>query len=154
MSHLPQSAVEGWFSVGYNMLYRLLREATVDWRRVLLCVSRRVASYIGSHCECDGGSVRCLVADDTDIAKSGMKMEKIGRVYSHTQHRHILDSKAFFSASRTAPHSDRWTSPCTARKGKVGFRALRRSSGKPAREQTPAWVRPPASGTPNTSRAR
>lgn len=28
VSHLPQSAVSGWFSVGYNMLYRLLREAT------------------------------------------------------------------------------------------------------------------------------
>lgn len=65
----------------------------MDWRRVLSHVSRRVESYIRSHCEDAGGGVRCLVADDTDIAKSGMRMEKIGRIYSHTQHRHILGFK-------------------------------------------------------------
>ena len=74
-SHLPHSAATEWFSVGYNMLYRLLRDTKVDWRRVLSLVSRRVAAYIGTHCQGADGRVRCLAADDTDIAKSGMKVE-------------------------------------------------------------------------------
>ena len=45
VSHLPYSAAGGCFSAGYNMLYRLLREATMGWRRVLSCVSRRTGKY-------------------------------------------------------------------------------------------------------------
>lgn len=93
VSHLPSSQAGEWFSAGYNMLYRLMRDGSIDWRRILSLVSRRVASYIGSHCEKRGDAVRCLVADDTDIAKSGMRIEKTGRIYSHTQHRHIVGYK-------------------------------------------------------------
>lgn len=93
VSHLPSSQAGEWFSVGYNMLYRLMRDASIDWRRILSLVSRRVASYIGSHCEKRVDAVRCLVADDTDIAKSGMRIEKIGRIFSHTLHRHIIGYK-------------------------------------------------------------
>ena len=45
-SHLPHSAAADWFSAGYNMLYRLLQDAKVDWRRVLSLVSRRVALLV------------------------------------------------------------------------------------------------------------
>jgi len=41
-SHLPHSAVADWFSAGYNMHYRLLRDTKVGWRKVLSLVSRRV----------------------------------------------------------------------------------------------------------------
>ena len=41
-SHLPHSAAADWFSAGYNMLYRLLRDTKVGWRKVLSLVSRRV----------------------------------------------------------------------------------------------------------------
>lgn len=34
---------------GYNMLYRLMRDVAIDWRRILSLVSRRVASYIDNH---------------------------------------------------------------------------------------------------------
>ena len=44
-SHPPQSAACDWFLEGYNMLYCLLRDATVDWRRTLSHVGRRGGTH-------------------------------------------------------------------------------------------------------------
>ena len=154
-SHLPHSAAADWFSVGYNMLYRLLRDAKVDWRKVLSHVSRRVAAYIGTHCQDPEGRVRCLVADDTDIAKSGMKIEKIGRVFSHTQHRHILGFKGLLlGITDGVAFRPLDTSRCTARRGRTARRASRPNRGKPVRRHRRATAPRPHRGTPNTSGAR
>ncbi len=122
----------------------MLRKATVDWRRVLFRVSRRVASYIGSHCKCDSGSVRCLVADDTDIAKSGMKMEKIGRVYSHTQHRHILGFKGLLLGITDGTTFRPLDFSLHGEKGKGGIQGLTAKQRK-ARKETDPGVGTPAS---------
>ena len=92
-SHLRTSPAGRWFAAGYNMLYRLMRENAIDWRRVVSLVSNRAGKYVDGNCERREGAVRCLVADDTDMAKSGMRIEKIGKIYSHTLHRHILGFK-------------------------------------------------------------
>lgn len=93
VSHLGTSPAGKWLKVGYNMLYRLLREDKIDWRKVMEHVSRRVGKYIDDNCEKAEGLPRCLVVDDSDEAKSGMKIEKIGKIYSHTIHKHILGFK-------------------------------------------------------------
>ena len=36
---------------------------------------------------------KCLIFDDTDIAKSGVLMEGISKIWSHKEHRHILGFK-------------------------------------------------------------
>lgn len=92
-SHLRTSAAKDWFIAGYNMLYRLMRDSAIDWRKIVSVVSRRAGKYVDDNCERREGEVRCLVADDTDIAKSGKRIERIGKIYSHTQHRHILGFK-------------------------------------------------------------
>lgn len=69
-SRLPHSAAADWFSAGYNMLYRLLRDTKVGWRKVLSLVSCRVAAYIGTNCPGAEGRMRRLVADGTDLSKS------------------------------------------------------------------------------------
>ena len=38
----------------------------------------------------------CLMIDDTDFPKTGRRMENIGRVHSHLEHRSILGFKALF----------------------------------------------------------
>lgn len=49
------------------MMYRLNRDAAVDWCRVLSHVGRKVALYIDARCESAAGRVHCLVSDDTEI---------------------------------------------------------------------------------------
>ena len=57
----------------------------------------------------------CLMVDDTDFPKTGRRMENIGRVHSHLEHRSILGFKALFSAlpmvsarcSSTLPSSEK-----------------------------------------------
>ena len=38
----------------------------------------------------------CLIVDDTDFPKTGRRMERIGRVHSHLEHKSILGFKALF----------------------------------------------------------
>lgn len=93
VSHVAADWVSRWLKVGYNTLYRLMRDERVDWRRVLGTLASRTLKYIAANTERGAGSPRCLVVDDTDIAKSGMRIEKIGRVFSHTEHSHIVGFK-------------------------------------------------------------
>ena len=65
VSHLGTSPAGKWLKVGYNMLYRLLREDKIDWRNVMEHVSRRVGKYIDDNCEKAEGLPRCLVVDDS-----------------------------------------------------------------------------------------
>lgn len=143
-SHLPHSAAAEWFSAGYNMLYRLLRDAKVDWRKVLSLVSRRVAAYIGTHCQGTEGRVCCLVADDTDIAKSGMKMEKIGRVFSHTQHRHILGFKGLLLGITDGVSFRPLDFSLHGERGKGGTQGLTAKQRKARKETSPCDGTPAA----------
>ena len=82
--HVSDSAKESvsrWISTGYNTLYRMMRECMIDWRRVMGSLAVRAIRYIDTNCGRSGERSRCLVVDDTDIAKSGMKIEKIGKIY-------------------------------------------------------------------------
>lgn len=144
VSHLHHSAAGEWFSSGYNTLYRLLRDASVDWRRVLSHVSRRVLAYIGTHCESAAGGVRCLVADDTDIAKSGMKMEKIGRIFSHTQHRHILGFKGLLLGITDGSSFQPLDFSLHGEKGKCGTQGLTAKQRKARMETHPCEGSPAA----------
>ena len=94
VSHVAASRLGQGLAVGHNMLYRMMRDGSVDWRALLQKFGLKVERYLSAHCESYGEGVRCLVADDTDIAKSGRRIEHIGKVFSHTEHRHILGFKA------------------------------------------------------------
>ena len=69
ISHLNYSCVAG--SVGYNMLYRMMRLDSIDWRNVQARFNKHLRKYLESHTEKKKHGVVYLVADDTDIAKSG-----------------------------------------------------------------------------------
>lgn len=143
-SYLMRSAAADWFSAGYNMLYRLLRDASVDWRKVFSLVSRRVAAYVGTHCQRAEGGLRCLVADDTDIAKSGMKMEKIGRIFSHTQHKHILGFKGLLLGITDGVTFRPLDFSLHGEKGKNGTQGLTAKQRKARKETSPSDGSPAA----------
>lgn len=144
ISHLNYSCVAG--SVGYNMLYRMMRLDSIDWRNVQARFNKHLRKYLESHTEKEKDGVVCLVADDTDIAKSGRKMEHIGRVYSHTEHRHILGFKGLVLGMNDGKTFIQLDFSLHAEKGKEGNQGLS-SKDRKARlstapgEGTPASVR-------------
>jgi hypothetical protein len=65
-----------------NTFYRLLNNARMDWRKLLMGFARQFASHIKAKGDNTPG-VTCFVLDDTDIEKTGKKMEFIGRIFNH-----------------------------------------------------------------------
>lgn len=144
ISHLPNSGMV-WGS-GYNMLYRMMRLDTIDWRDVQARFNKHLLKYLDSHTEKEEGGVVCLVADDTDIAKSGRKMEHIGKVFSHTEGRHILGFKGLVLGRNDGKTFIPLDFSLHVEKGKEGKQGLKakelkaRLSTSPD-EGTPAYTR-------------
>lgn len=146
VSHLPGSALSALSRVGYNMLYRMERDPNIDWRKCMARLSKRVEKYLSARCAESDTGIRCLVADDTDIAKSGMKIEKIGRIFSHTQHRHIIGFKGLLLGITDGKTFRPLDSSLHGEAGRDGTQGLSAKQRK-ARKQTAL-----ADGTPAKAR--
>jgi hypothetical protein len=83
--------------VGKDTLYRFKNNGWIPWRKLLYSVSRRFVKLTKDLEEAEinknDKKPTCLVFDDTDIAKTGVFMEGISKIYSHKEHRHILGFK-------------------------------------------------------------
>lgn len=64
----------------------------IDWRRFVYMLSLRLLNRISSRKD-SKTSLQCLIVDDTDLPKTGFKMEMIERIYSHVLHKSILGFK-------------------------------------------------------------
>ena len=51
----------------------LLRDGGEDWQDLLYRFVTKARKYMAASCESYGEKIRCLVADDTDIAKTCRK---------------------------------------------------------------------------------
>lgn len=83
------------FSCKKDMFYRLMDDGRIDWRRLVYSITRQIAVKISRRADAKN-VVRCLIIDDTDLPKRGMRAEGLGRVFSHTAMRSILGFKAMF----------------------------------------------------------
>jgi hypothetical protein len=77
---------------GKDTLYRIKNNANIPWRKLLWSVGRRFLKLAGSACQ-DTGSPKCLILDDTDLGKTGKKIEGVGKIWSHVFGRQILGFK-------------------------------------------------------------
>jgi len=91
-----------FFRCKKDMFYSFLNSDKVDWRKILDLVNRQLLRIVaGEEARRQGREnpakkdrrVRCLVADDTDLPKTGKVMELIGKVHSHVAHKSILGFK-------------------------------------------------------------
>lgn len=83
------------FSCRKDMFYRFMEQENIDWRKLVYTVSLRLLKRISSR-KGSKESIQCLIIDDTDLPKTGFKMEMIGRIYSHVFHKSILGFKGLF----------------------------------------------------------
>jgi hypothetical protein len=92
-SSLPKLKEHG-YTLGKDVYYRLKNNPTIGWRRLLWYISMKFIKLTESNnSEEDNKKPRYLIFDDTTIAKTGKKMEFIGKVYDHVVHRTVLGYK-------------------------------------------------------------
>ena len=78
-----------------DVFYEFLNDGRTDWRKLLYHIACQLWTKVivrSDHKPTD----TCLMIDDTDFPKTGRRMENIGRVHSHLEHRSILGFKALF----------------------------------------------------------
>lgn len=92
---------------GHNCYYRMMRRATMDWRKLLLGMSLRFFAILRKeHAECPSDNTSYIL-DDTTLEKTGFGMEQISRVFDHIKGKCVLGYKllvcAFFDGKSTIP---------------------------------------------------
>jgi len=72
--------------------YRALENQKIDWRKLLLIF---ISRYLDLDDKFTGviDDFKCLIFDDTDLPKSGKKMEGVSKIYNHVSKQYILGYK-------------------------------------------------------------
>lgn len=89
------SPLSGFMGCRKDVFYGFLRDARINWRKLMYHVNVQLWTRIEVRSD-HKGRTTCLMIDDTDFPKTGKRMERIGRVHSHLEHRSILGFKALF----------------------------------------------------------
>ena len=92
---------------GHNCYYRMMRRATMDWRKLLLGMALRFLAILRKeHAEAPSDNTS-YIFDDTTLEKTGLGMEQISRVFDHVKGKCVLGYKllvcAFFDGKSTIP---------------------------------------------------
>ena len=76
VSHFVQSSLYQILNCGKDVFYRFLNIEKIDWRKIAYKVNFQLISKVKKHSyNTDNETVRCLIADDTDLPKRGRKFE-------------------------------------------------------------------------------
>ena len=76
-----------------DVYYRFKNRSAIDWRKLHRNIAKRFVKLSEKRGESSSSSVKCFIADDTTLKKSGMKIENIGKVYDHVSQRMVLGFK-------------------------------------------------------------
>jgi hypothetical protein len=77
-----------------DVFYEFLKNQNIDWRTILHLFSKQFFKIVkekGDQSTTD--SPKCIILDDTLVAKTGKKMECLGKVYDHCSHTYSLGMK-------------------------------------------------------------
>jgi hypothetical protein len=94
--HCADSALYRFLSCGKDVFYRLLNESLIDWRNLAYSINMQLIRKVQNNSELNGSNPRCLIIDDTDLPKTGRKIELIGKIFSHVTHTVNLGFKGLF----------------------------------------------------------
>ena len=89
------SGIQKLYHAGKDVFYRLKNNPAVDWRKIIYRITVKLLSE-SVKCPQRDKEIRCLIADDTDLPKTGMCIELIGRIWSHVKNSSILGFKGLF----------------------------------------------------------
>jgi hypothetical protein len=90
------SALYGFLSCGKDIFYRLMSDSSIDWRNLSYSITMQLIRKVQNNSELSNSNPRCLIIDDTDLPKTGRKMELIGKIFSHVTHMSNFGFKGLF----------------------------------------------------------
>lgn len=94
-SHYPTSVLNRMFGGKKDILYSFMQKDDINWRGLVYRIAGMLIRKITVREDYQKSKLpTVLIADDTDLPKTGMRMEGIGRIYSHVQQKCILGYKA------------------------------------------------------------
>ena len=80
-----------------DVFYRFMENGSINWRKILYRINMQLIDKIIVRSDSQKSKDPvCLIVDDSDIPKTGMRMEFIGRIFSHVAQATILGFKALF----------------------------------------------------------
>jgi len=94
--HYAESALFRFVSCGKDVFYRMLNDSSIDWRSVLYSFTMQLIRKVQNKSESDDSCPRCLIVDDTDLPKTGWRIELVGKIFSHVTHTAKLGFKGLF----------------------------------------------------------
>lgn len=94
--HYADSALYRFLSCGKDVFYRLMNDSSIDWRSLAYSINLQLIRKVHKNSELNNSNPRCLIIDDTDLPKTGRKIELIGRIFSHVTHTSKLGFKGLF----------------------------------------------------------
>ena len=95
--HYSGSSLFAVLSCGKDVFYRLLNDSSIHWRKVGYKISLQLIGKTATKSDVQTDTQpRCLIVDDSDLPKTGRRIELIGKVFSHVTSRGILGFKGLF----------------------------------------------------------
>jgi len=94
--HYANSALYRFLSCGKDIFYRLMNDASIDWRNLAYSLNMQLIRKVQNNSDLSNSNPRCLIVDDTDLQKTGRKIELISKIYSHVTHTVNLGFKGLF----------------------------------------------------------
>ena len=91
-----QSILVKLFKGGKDVFYRLKNNDRVNWRSISYHVTMKLIKKSEAHSIGNPTGCKCLIADDTDMPKTGWSIELIGRIWSHVSNSSMLGFKGLF----------------------------------------------------------
>ncbi|MFV0391786.1 MAG: transposase, partial [Paludibacteraceae bacterium] len=94
--HYADSALYRFLSCGKDVFSRLMNESLIDWRNLAYSINLQLIRKVRNNSRMDNSNPRCLIVDDTDLPKTGRRIELIGKIFSHVTHTANLGFKGLF----------------------------------------------------------
>lgn len=73
--------------------YRFFNDSNINWRKILYLINKSYNKVIRKNYHNTNKDLKVFVIDDSDIPKTGRKIEFIGKVFSHVHRKSILGFK-------------------------------------------------------------
>jgi len=92
-----QSCLYPTIRCGKDVFYRLMNDFSIPWRKISYKLSMQLIGKTAARSEQNDGTIpSCLIVDDTDLPKTGRRIELIGKVFSHVTKQSVLAFKGLF----------------------------------------------------------
>lgn len=94
-SHYAASVMNRMFGGKKDILYSFMAKDNIDWRNVIYGITMKLIGKVTVRKDFKESHLpSVLIADDSDLPKTGMRMEMIGKIFSHVHQKCILGYKA------------------------------------------------------------